>query len=239
MRRITHERMLRRTAAVVRFSRAIFIGCIVAGVAVAAVHAQSPNEGPRRQTQAPSTAAPTSIAANPAIAVTPTGSAESVSGLLYVRPFTLERPYRYLYSAEQLEVSSGFLIVLEVDRTLAQPRNFAMPALYVGSRPIELLNFGHLSGRVVAIVPGDTDFANAPAYFGSTELPERVDATRGVQELAAARAIGVRAFPPAMVEAARAEGGAPLAARDIDAVYEAGSELILIHAPEEQPPSVE
>lgn len=197
---------------------AALLTILACGVATAPLGAQSPDAS---QTDPPT-------------AVVPTGTATSVSGLLYVRPFTLEQPYRYVYTAEQSEITSGFLLVLEVDRELAQPRDFAMPVLYVGTRPAELLNFGHLSGRIVALIPGDTDLATAAAYFGSTELPERVDATRGEQELTAALARGVRPFAREVVDAARAAGGSPIEARNIDAVYRAGGELILRYAPEER-----
>lgn len=168
------------------------------------------------------------------VPVVPSGNARSVSALLYARPFSLERPYVNAWTRELQPIRSGYILVLEADPALLQPRQTWMPALYVGARPAEVTNIGVESGRVVVLVADDTDIYSAPAYFGSVELPERVDAARGAEELAAARGIGVQPFSRDMVDAALREGGALLAARTIDGVYREVADVIARYSPQEQ-----
>lgn len=156
-----------------------------------------------------------------------------VRGLLYARPFTLEQPYRYLYVKEQPEITSGYILVLEVDPRLAQPRQTDMAVLFVGDRPAELASSGAESGRVVVLVPGDTDLSSAPMFYGSRELPERIDRARGMQERDLALSSGIKARPAEEIASALAAGGQPLAARTIDGVYRALADLILIYSPQE------
>lgn len=156
-----------------------------------------------------------------------------VRGLLYARPFTLEEPYRYLYVKEQPEITSGYILVLEVDPRLAQPRQTDMPVLFVGDRPAELASSGAESGRVIVLVPGDTDLAESPLFYGSMELPERIDRARGMQERDLALSSGITAPTAEEVEAALLAGGEPLGARSIDGVYRALADLILTYSPQE------
>jgi hypothetical protein len=168
------------------------------------------------------------------VPVVPAGNAGSVSALLYARPFSLERPYVNAWTRELQPIRSGFILVLQADTALLRPRQTWMPALYVGTRPAEVTNVGVESGRVVVLVPGDTDLYSSPAYFGSVQLPERVDAARGALELAAARAIGALPFSREMVDAALRAGGAPLSARTIDGVYREVAGVIAAYSPQEQ-----
>lgn len=156
-----------------------------------------------------------------------------VRGLLYARPFTLEEPYRYLYVKEQPEITSGYILVLEVDTRLAQPRQTDMPVLFVGSRPAELASSGSESGRVIVLVPGDTNLADSPLFYGSMELPERIDRARGIQERDLALSTGIAAPTAEEIGTALAAGGEPLAVRNIDHVYHALADLILTYSPQE------
>jgi hypothetical protein len=158
---------------------------------------------------------------------------QGVRGLLYARPFTLEQPYQYLYTKEQPEITSGYILVLEVDPTFALPRQVHMPVLFVGTRPAELTNFGAESGRVVVLVPGDTDLASSPMFYGDTELPERIDAARGIEERDLALDQGITPFSQEEIDAALQAGGSPLAAVSIDGVYREVADLILAYAPED------
>jgi hypothetical protein len=178
--------------------------------------------------------APLAAAAQSSPSATADWQAGSVSEILYARPFTLEEAYLYAYTAESETLSAGYLLVLTIDKELAAPRNAAMPVLFYGARPVEPLNFGHLSGRMVCLVPGDTDLEAGLAFFGSRGLPEQIDSTRSASERALAERDGTRPFPAEMIRAARQAGGDVLRAKSIDSVYRAGAELILRYAPEER-----
>ncbi len=172
-------------------------------------------------------------AAEDAVPVVPTDHGHSVQALLYARPFTLTAPYTYTFVKEQPAIRNGYILALAVDPALAQPHQTWTPVLYVGTRPAELTNLGEPSGHLVVIVP-DLDLRTASAYFGSVQLPERVDAARGALEQAAAERIGIRPFPVQEVEAALAAGGDTLRAPSINDVYRAVAGVILTYAPEDR-----
>ena len=148
--------------------------------------------------------------AGPAVATPPLPETPApVRGLLYARPFTLETPFRYDWSAEHPEVRSGLVLVLEADPALLRPRETQEPVLFVGSLPAQRTSRGFESGRVVVLVPGPVDLAADPIWFGTPGLPEQVDAAaaRAERGLAARAAIG----PPGRraADAALATGGEP------------------------------
>ena len=165
--------------------------------------------------------------------VVPTDDGHAVRGLLSALEFVLDEPYPYAWAMGHAPVHEGTLLVLDVDPQFSRPRDFAAPVLYVGDVPAELLNTGFPSGHLVVLVPGHPDLMVTPVYFGSTELPERVDAARGSAELAAARAMGIVPFSPEAVSAAWANGGPKVTLRDEMAVHVAGAELIERYAPDE------
>src|SRR5262249_10013944 len=76
-----------------------------------------------------------------------------VKDILYLRPFTLKTPYRNDWSKERGMVSTGVLVVLEVDPALVIPRNDLEPVLYAGNVVVQRLNHGDQSGRVIGIIP--------------------------------------------------------------------------------------
>jgi hypothetical protein len=88
-------------------------------------------------------------------------------------------------------VSSGTLVVLEVDPALVVPRNTLEPVLYAGNVPVQRLNHGNDSGRVIGIVPGNTDVTTTPIWFGAPQLPERVTTAMAEAERASAEKAGV------------------------------------------------
>ena len=169
-----------------------------------------------------------------AVPVATTDHGDSVYGLLYARPFTLEKAYTYNYVKEQPQIQSGYILVLEVDSELARPRDVWTPVIYVGTRPAEVTNLSVESGRLVVLIPGDVDLKTTPAYFGSVQLPERVDAERGAQELASALRAGVHPFPEEMVDRALAAGGAALQAVSINDVYRAVAGVLTTYVPEDK-----
>jgi hypothetical protein len=118
-----------------------------------------------------------------------------VRNLLFAQPFTLETPFINTFSKEREKVSTGVLIVVEVDPALVIPRNTLEPVLYAGNATVQRLNNGEQSGRVIGIVPGTLNLATAPIWFGTPQLPERVTQNTIQHERGLADKAGVRAFP--------------------------------------------
>lgn len=130
--------------------------------------------------------------------------------LLRAQPFTLEQSATHYWRLEQPQYTAGYVLVLQVDPQLVHPRQSAEPVLYVGTQTANRVNHGAESGRVVCIVPTgidakgqpDLDLSTAPIFFGTAELPERIDAARAASELAAARKLGARPASEGDVRAA-------------------------------------
>jgi len=127
----------------------------------------------------------------------PSGAIE----ILDARPFAVDEPFVHEWRAEKPLMSAGYLLALQVDPDLARPRQTYEPVLYVGEQTAERCNAPEVGGVLVVVVPAPLDAAGrvaldldtAPIWFGSLELPERVDAARITRELAAARAAGIGA----------------------------------------------
>ena len=117
-----------------------------------------------------------------------------VRNILYARPFTLEKPYRNDWSKEHAMVSSGVLVVLEVDPQLVIPRDSWDPVLYAGDVTVQRLNNGYPSGHVIGIIPGKVDLSAMPMWFGTEWLPERVTREMARAERARAEKAEIRPF---------------------------------------------
>jgi hypothetical protein len=140
--------------------------------------------------------------------------------LLAAVPFAVDEPFVHEWRAEKPLVSSGYLLKLRVDPELSRPRATYEPVLYVGAETAErCLPEPALAlaeqGILVVLVPAPLDaegrvaldLAAAPVWFGSLELPERVDAARIGAELAAARARGAGPARPSPQLDLRAAAG--------------------------------
>jgi hypothetical protein len=121
-------------------------------------------------------------------------SPRPIDDILVVQPFTLQQPFRNSWSKERATVSSGVVVVLAVNPALAARRNSAEPILYAGTSPIQRLNDGGQSGRVIGMVPGAADLSGVPIWFGRPGLPERVTADTVRAERAAVDKSGIRPF---------------------------------------------
>jgi hypothetical protein len=158
----------------------------------------------------------------------------AVKGLLYAEPFALAQAYVHNWRLEAPRVDAGWIVVLEVEREVAVRRQLAEPVLYVGDQTAERVNHGDLSGRLIAIVPGDFDPAADPAWFGEAALPEQIEASAVARELAAARAAGVPPLALASRTRPDALGHAPQELPDRSALHRRAAELVLRWAPEER-----
>ena len=90
---------------------------------------------------------------------------------------------------------------------MIRPRQTAEPVLYVGSHTAWRVSPYNDAGRVVAFVPAEIDLSRDPVWFGTPELPERVDTVTIQRELAMARSAGIRPFDARTVDAAVERGG--------------------------------
>jgi hypothetical protein len=156
----------------------------------------------------------------------------AVIDIVFARPFTLAKGYTYDWSKERPLVSSGILVVLKVNPDLVIPRDSAEPVLYVGNQTAQRLNHGHESGYVIAIIPGDVDLTQVPIWFGSPELPERVNAEMIRSERTLAEAAKIRPFGARKVLSVK-EGR--LQASDLYSLLrDHAAELVLKYSPQEK-----
>ncbi len=167
----------------------------------------------------------------------------AVENVVSIQPFELEAPAKHLWRVEQPMVTSGYLLVLKVDPALVVPRQVAEPVLYVGHQTAERVNVGSESGHVIAILPAQID-PEKPDYldlseqlfwFGSPELPERVDAKRIAAEHQEAIAAGIRPFGAEKIATAMARGGlVNEKASKRDLIHDAMRRLVREYSPQER-----
>jgi len=175
---------------------------------------------------------------------TPAYAAEGndrVGDILFAQPFRLDKPYQHSWRKEQPSVASGYLLVLAVDPDFARPRQTAEPVLYVGNQTAERLNAADVSGRLVVIVPAPLnargevalDLSQAMIWFGSPDLPERVDAAGVSAENVSANRKGVKPLPEAKVRSALRRGGNLLRLPDREALERRAAQVIQEYSPNE------
>lgn len=156
----------------------------------------------------------------------------AVRRILVAQPFTVATPFQFTWIKNGPMISAGTLVVLEVDKALVTPRNALEPVLYAGNSPVMRLNHGHLSGRVLGIVPAAVDITTEPIWFGAPELPERVTPQMVESERAKARTAGISPLPPAQLRSARRS---PATAKDLASLLRTvGANLLLEFAPQEK-----
>ncbi|MFH0982057.1 MAG: hypothetical protein V2A79_11005 [Planctomycetota bacterium] len=171
------------------------------------------------------------VAGAPPIPATPA----AIDDVVYSRAFTLEKGYDFDWCKERPLVTSGTILVLKVNPDLVIPRQVAEPVLYVGNQTAQRVNFGNESGHVIAIVPGDVDLSKSPIWFGTPELPERVDAAATEAERAKADAAGIKPPAAAKIAVAVARGGERLNVADMSELLRSEiSDLILQYSPQEK-----
>ena len=162
--------------------------------------------------------------------------------MVFARPFVLDEGYRHEWRSDRPSVDAGYLLVLQVDPSYVQPRNGLEPVLYVGAQTAERVNYGYPSGSVVAIVPAARDGNGHPLldleqtliWFGTPELPERVDAGRIDAELARARAAGGVPLAQARLTAATNAGGSLVRFANRTALHRYAAERVLEFAEGEE-----
>jgi hypothetical protein len=171
------------------------------------------------------------VLAAPPIPTTPA----AVEQVVYARPFTLNDSFRFDWCSEAVQVSQGTILVLKVNPNLVIPRQIAEPVLYAGNRTAMRLNQGDKSGFVVAVVPGEVDLTKDPVWFGTPELPERVNAARIRAERQQAEKAGIKPLSTEQAKAALANGGGWINVQDMSALLrDTVSKLIEQYSPQEK-----
>ena len=164
-----------------------------------------------------------------------------VRDLVFAEAFKLDKSYPHTWRKEQPQVSSGYVLVLAVDPEFVRPKQVAEPVLYVGNQTAERINAADVSGRLVVIVPSavnargevDLDLSSVPIWFGTPELPERIDAAQLNAELTAALRKGVRPLAQERVQGALRRGGKPLHLPDRQALGQKIAALLQEYSPNE------
>ncbi|MBI1748584.1 MAG: hypothetical protein HYR55_18650 [Acidobacteria bacterium] len=164
-----------------------------------------------------------------------------VQDILVAQPFQLDKPYVHAWRKEQPLVSAGYLLVLAVDPAFARPKQTSEPVLYVGGQTAERLNAGDVSGRLVVIVPSSlnaqgevaVDLNKSMIWFGTPELPERIDATQVSAESNLAVRNGVKPMPASKLSAAISRGGKMLRLPNREALERKAAEWIQEYSPNE------
>lgn len=162
--------------------------------------------------------------------------------LMSAQPYLLEEPYVGWYRAEQPPVDAGWLLVLQVPAELAEIHQRMDPVLYVGEQTAERWNSGQPTGQLVVTVPaarGENGFplplsSDLRTWFGTSELPERVDADRIAKELQLAIEAGIPAISTSELESALQRGGEVLRVPDHHGLGYAVADLVEAHSPTEQ-----
>lgn len=150
--------------------------------------------------------------------------------LVHAEQFQVAQPYQHLYRADRPQVGSGWLLVLEGQAKLLEPKQNLEPVLYVGAQTAERINAG-TSGRQVVLVPGDFRLDSAPIFLGPEALPEALDQAKINATLAAAVASGAVAPTAAEIQSA-VVAGTNRYATDFELRLRA-MDLVEIHSPSE------
>lgn len=155
-----------------------------------------------------------------------------VIDVVRVQPFRLRQSFQYDWRLERQEVRSGLLVVFEVDPELVTPRNALEPVLYAGSHTVQRLNHGNESGFVIGIVPEQIDLSREPVWFGSPDLPERIDSEMIATERARAERLGISALQSIDI---RSRTRDPIIVADLTTLLrEQAAELVLEFSPQER-----
>ena len=156
-----------------------------------------------------------------------------VKAVIAARRFTLETPFPYTWAKEHIEVSTGLLVVIEVDPALVVPRDTLEPVLYAGNLPVQRLNHGNKSGRVIGIIPGNINLATTPIWFGTPQLPERITTAMVESERARAEKAGAaRTFKQANILGL---SDPPVKSKDLSALLRTvGADLVLKYSPQDK-----
>jgi hypothetical protein len=171
----------------------------------------------------------------------PSDGSNPIRDILFAQAFRLDKPYTHAWRKEQPQVSAGYVLVLAVDPEFVRPQQVAEPVLYVGDQTAERINAGEVSGRLVVLVPSSAnsrgevvlDLNKALIWFGSPELPERVDAVQVNAETSAAIQRGMKPPSEDKIRSALRRGGSLLRLANREALERRLATLLQEYSPNE------
>lgn len=152
--------------------------------------------------------------------------------LIYAQPFKVEDAFTHYWEKERKQYKSGTLIVIEADKDFIFPRNTLEPVLYAGTQTVQRLNQGHLSGRVIGIIPGEQDLSALSIWYGAPALPERLTDDVIEEQFSAAQKAGLKSIPNATIDMALVE---PVQEKNLtDYLRKHAADVVLRFSPEEK-----
>jgi len=155
---------------------------------------------------------------------------DGVRQVVWARRLELTAPFADTMQAGAPLLREGWLVQLAVDPRFDVVSQLPTPVLYAGAAPARPFDLGRGDGCVVALVHDGAPLDELRFFYGSTELPARVDAARGRAEEAAAVDKGVTPRPAAEVQQAITSGGGPLSG-DVDLVWKVARERVAVACP--------
>ena len=158
------------------------------------------------------------------------GTPAPILDLLYARPFVLTQGYPSWWESGRPIVTSGYVVVLEVDRSFLVPRASAMPVLCAGNHTVESIGEDFDSGILVGILPERPDLTQTVFWFAAPAYAESM--TSGIIEAARAEAVAAGIGPPdaQRVSEALAAGGGELQVGDKAALLDETAMLLGVYA---------
>lgn len=125
----------------------------------------------------------------------------TVDAVRWAQPFSLAQATPWTMGSTPRDIDRGWLVELRAPADLLAPRAVGRQVLFVDDVPVRSLHTPLLASCTVVVVPGDTlpSLDKAHWYFGSTNLPERMDAAHGEWELHVALDAGVPVMAPEVI----------------------------------------
>lgn len=129
----------------------------------------------------------------------------AVSEVRWAQPFVLSEPTPWTMGKDRAPLERGWLVEVAAPAALLQARAVGQQVLFADAQPVRPLHAPLTADCSLVVVPADVDvddkLVDVRWYFGSTTLPERVDAEHGAWELQVAVDAGIQPLAPTTVVA--------------------------------------
>lgn len=131
----------------------------------------------------------------------PTHVPMPVDAVRWAQPFSLAEEMTWTMAREPRALRTGWLVEVAAPAELLQPRAVGQQVLFANDTPVRALHTPLMARCSVVVVPGDrfptdADLSAVTWFFGSTELPERMDPDHGAWEQKLAQEAGIPPIAP-------------------------------------------